>query len=80
MVHAKVCVAVCIACVLPIPAQLKLFKIITPFRKPWSASCGLPVQAVLVVLNGLLMSLPDLVVWESLLFHLVVPNLSLIHI
>ena len=61
MANAKVCVAVCIACVLPILAQLKLFKIITPFRKPWSASCGLPVQAVLVVLNGLLMSLPDLV-------------------
>ena len=74
MANAKVCVAVCTACVLQILAQLKLFKIITPFRKPWSASCGLPVQAVLVVLNGLLMSLPDLVVQESLLFHLVVPN------
>ena len=30
MANAKVCVAVCIACVLPILAQLKLLKIITP--------------------------------------------------
>ena len=34
MVHEKACVVLCIACVLPISAQLKLFKITTPFRKP----------------------------------------------